>query len=75
MNESRTITIEAGPFDHPVDLQMVQEAGAQWNGENVQLTLNIVIAGRLEILRTIISYNQAVLFASRLKVAINDGAG
>jgi hypothetical protein len=67
----RTITIEAGDFDCPVDLQVVQEADASWNGQTIELKLNVVIEGRLEILRAPIAPTQAQLFLNRLQAALN----
>jgi hypothetical protein len=47
----RTITIEADDYDLPVDLQAVQKTAATWNGQAVELTLKLMLAGRYEILR------------------------
>jgi hypothetical protein len=66
----RTITIEA-EFDRPVDLQAVQEAGASWNGQTIELTLNLVLDGHLTTLRTPITVEQAQLFLERLQRALN----
>ena len=66
----RIITIEAD-FDRPIDLQLVQEASASWNGQTVELTLNLVLQGRLEIFRAPITVEQAQLFQERLQAALN----
>jgi len=68
----RTITIEAGDFDLPIDLQAVQEASASWNGQTIELTLNLVLGGRYEILRAPITRGQAELFLMRLQAALNE---
>jgi hypothetical protein len=68
---TRTITIEAGDFDRPVDLQAVQEAGASWNGQAIELSFNLVVEGRLETLRAPIAPEQARLFLKRLQAALN----
>jgi hypothetical protein len=66
----RTIVIEAGDFDLPIDLQVVQEAGASWNGETIELTLNLMMTGRYEILRAPIPVDQARLLLGRLQAAL-----
>jgi hypothetical protein len=68
---TRTITIEAPDNpDLPVDLQVVQEAGAGWNGETIELTWNVVLAGRYEILRAPITTGEAQLLLDRLQAAL-----
>src|SRR6266516_3859627 len=68
---TRTITIEAPDSpDLPVDLQVVQEAGAGWNGETIELTWNVVLAGRYEILRAPITTGEAQLLLDRLQAAL-----
>jgi hypothetical protein len=67
----RIITIEAGDFDLPIDLQVVQEASASWNGQMIELTLNVVLGGRSEILRAPITPGQARLFLMYLQAALN----
>jgi hypothetical protein len=52
----RTITIEADDYDLPVNLQAVQKTAAMWNGEAVELTLKLMLAGRYEILRAPIGW-------------------
>jgi hypothetical protein len=69
-NTMRQITIIAGDVEHPVDLQVVQEADARWNGQTIDLMLNVVLDGQLEVLRTHISVDQATLFLERLKGAL-----
>jgi hypothetical protein len=71
MPMTRTITIEAGDFDLPIDLQVVHEAGATWNGQTIDLTLNLVLGGRYEIIRAPITTEQARLFLDRLQRALN----
>jgi hypothetical protein len=68
---TRTIAIQAGDFDLPIDLQLVQEAGATWNGQTIELTLNLVLEGRLEIIRAPITTQQAQSFLERLQRALN----
>ena len=65
----RIITIEAD-FDRQIDLQLVQEAGASWNGQTVELTLNLVLQGKLEIIRAPIAVEQAQLLLERLQAAL-----
>src|SRR5215475_798101 len=68
---TRTITIEAPDNPHlPVDLEVVQEAGAGWNGETIELTWNVVLAGRYEILRAPITTGEAQLLLDRLQAAL-----
>ena len=67
----RIITIEAGDFDLPIDLQVVQEASASWNGQTIELTLNVVLGGRSEILRAPITPGQARLLLMCLQAALN----
>jgi hypothetical protein len=67
----RTISIQAGDFDLPIDLQVVQEASASWNGQTIELTLNVMLGGRYEILRAPITTTQAKLFLMRLQAALN----
>jgi hypothetical protein len=66
----RIITFEAN-FDRPIDLQAVQEAGANWNGQTIELTFNISVAGRLETFLAPIALTQAQLFLARLQEALN----
>ena len=68
---TRTITIEAGEVDLPIDLQAVQEAGATWNGQTIDLTLDLVLDGRYEIIRAPITKQQAQLLLERLQRALN----
>ena len=67
----RKITIEAGGFELPIDLQATQEVDAHWNGQTIDLSLNLVFDGQLEILRTPISLAQARLLVERLQSALN----
>src|SRR5262245_32012648 len=68
---TRRITIEAPDNpDLPVDLQVVQEAGAGWNGETIELTWNVVLAGRYETLRAPITTGEAQLPLDRLQAAL-----
>ena len=55
----RTITIEADDYDLPVNLQAVQKTAATWNGQAVELTLKLMLAGRYEILRAPMPLTQA----------------
>jgi hypothetical protein len=71
---TRSVIIEADDYDLPVLLQVVQEADASWNGENVELTLNLVIAERLEILRAPITPIEAAKFLNRLQAALDKAA-
>jgi len=71
MSMKRTITIEAEDFDLPIDLQVVQEASASWNGQTIELTLNLMLGGRYEILRAPITRKEARLFLRRLQAALN----
>jgi hypothetical protein len=66
----RTITIEAGDLDLPIDLQVVQEASAAWNGQTIEITLNLMLGGRYEILRAPIMPKEARLFLMRLQAAL-----
>ena len=66
----RQIIIEAGEPDHPVELQIIQEAGAHWNGQTIELTLNVVLSGKYETLGAPISLVQANLLLQRLKTAL-----
>ena len=45
----RTIPVEADDYDLPVNLQAVQKTSATWNGDAVELTLKLMLAGRYEI--------------------------
>jgi hypothetical protein len=67
----RIITIEAGDFDLPIDLQVVQEASASWNGQTIELRLNVVLGGRYEILRAPFTLGQARLLLMCLQAAFN----
>jgi len=71
---ARTITIPAVTFDFPVNLQATQEADAKWNGQMIDLSFNVLIDGRVEMLRTPISAEQAKSFLKRLQAAL-DRAG
>jgi hypothetical protein len=66
----RVITIEAGDFDLPIDLQVVQESSASWNGQTIDLTLNVVLDTRYEILRFPMTTEQAQLLLERLQAAL-----
>jgi hypothetical protein len=57
-------------FDQPVDLNVIQETDAKWNGETIELSFNLVLAGRLEILRAPITTGQANLLLKRLQSAL-----
>lgn len=65
----RKITIEAGDFDLPIDLQATQVVDAHWNGQTIDLSLNLVFGGQSEVLRTPLA--QAGLLVERLQSALN----
>jgi hypothetical protein len=67
----RKITIEAGDFDLPIDLQATQVVDAHWNGQTIDLSLNLVFGGQSEFLRTPISLAQAGLLVERLQSTLN----
>ena len=57
----RKIVIDAEDFDRPVELQLIQEADARWNGQAIDLTFNLVFGGTLETVRAPIAVTQATL--------------
>ena len=61
----RLITLDVPDFDRPIQLQATQEAGANWNGQTIDLSFNLVFGGRLDTLLTPIALTQARLFAKR----------
>ena len=66
----RTIPVEADDYDLPVNLQAVQKTSATWNGEAVELTLKLMLAGRYEILRAPMPLTQAKELSDQLKAAL-----
>jgi hypothetical protein len=68
----RTIPVEADDYDLPVNLQAVQKTSATWNGEAVELTLKLMLAGRYEILRTPMPHTQAKELSDQLKAALDN---
>ena len=67
----RTITIEADDYDLPVNLQAVQKTAATWNGQAVELTLKLMLAGRYEILHAPMPLSQAKELSDQLKAALD----
>jgi hypothetical protein len=63
----RTIPVEADDYDLPVNLQAVQKTSATWNGEAVELTLKLMLAGRYEILRAPMPLTQAKELSDQLR--------
>jgi hypothetical protein len=67
---TRTITIQAGDFDRPVELQVIQQVGASWNGQTVVLKLSLVFGGQFEILHIPITRSKAQELLERLQDAL-----
>jgi hypothetical protein len=68
----RTITIDADDYDLPVQLQAVQKTEANWNGQTIDLSLGLMLAGRYEILRTTMTLATARELLKKLKVALGE---
>jgi hypothetical protein len=67
----RTIPVEANDYDLPVNFQAMQKTSATWNGEAVELTLKLMLAGRYEILRAPMPLTQAKELSDQLKAALD----
>ena len=65
----RTIPVEADDYDLPVNLQAVQKTSATWNGEAVELTLKLMLAGRYECAP--MPLTQAKELSDQLKAALD----
>jgi hypothetical protein len=69
----RQIVIETeADFDRPVDLNAIQEAGAKWDGENIEPSFTLALSGHFEILRAPITPQQAKLLLGRLQSALEN---
>jgi hypothetical protein len=69
----RQIIIETdADFDRPVDVNIIQETDARWNGEQIDLSFTLVLAGHLEILRAPITSGQANLLLKRLQSVLKN---
>jgi hypothetical protein len=55
-------------------LQAVQETEVKWNGETVELTLNLVLAGRYEVLRMPMTVGKAQELLVQLQRALDRAA-
>jgi hypothetical protein len=69
---TRTILIQAGDFDRPVELPVIQQVDASWNGQTVVLKLSLVFGGQFEILHIPITRSKAKELLERLQIVLND---
>jgi hypothetical protein len=61
----------AGPSPRDRDWRDLQKTAAMWNGEAVELTLKLMLAGRYEILRAPMPLTQAKELSDQLTAALD----